>query len=185
MTIRPIRSEATYDEALGEIDRLMGAAPGTPESDRLEVLVTLVERYESEHWAIEAPDPVSAPAPRSTPNRSPDGRASSSRKSRSHPESTGRSGRRETGSASSCRTPARRPGTGASPSRTSSGTIMWTATWTPCSRAPPAWLSRRAGSIRAGGIPDLAHDGHPLRRADRAGSCVSMRDSSATSATRG
>ena len=60
MTIRPIRSEAAYDEALREIDRLMGAAPGTPESDRLEVLVTLVERYESEHWSIEAPDQRSA-----------------------------------------------------------------------------------------------------------------------------
>ena len=44
MTIRPIRSEADYDEALGEIDRLMGAVPDTPESDKLEILVTLVER---------------------------------------------------------------------------------------------------------------------------------------------
>ena len=60
MTIRPIRSEADYDEALGEIDRLMGAVPDTPESDKLEILVTLVERYESEHWAIEPPDPISA-----------------------------------------------------------------------------------------------------------------------------
>ena len=59
MTIRPISSETDYNEALGEIDRLMGVAPGTPESDKLEVLVTLVERYESEHWAIEAPDPIS------------------------------------------------------------------------------------------------------------------------------
>ena len=60
MTIRPIRNETDYDEALAEIDGLMGVAPGTPESDRLEVLVTLVERYESEHWAIDAPDPISA-----------------------------------------------------------------------------------------------------------------------------
>ena len=60
MTIRPIRNEADYDEALAEIDRLMEAAPGTPESDKLEILVTLVERYESERWAIEAPDPISA-----------------------------------------------------------------------------------------------------------------------------
>lgn len=52
MNTRPIRNEADYDEALGEIDRLMGTAPGTPESDKLEILVTLVERYESEHWAI-------------------------------------------------------------------------------------------------------------------------------------
>ena len=60
MTIGPIRSETDYDEALAEIDRLMGVAPGTLESDRLEVLVTLVERYESEHWMIDAPDPNSA-----------------------------------------------------------------------------------------------------------------------------
>ena len=60
MMIRPIRSEADYDEALGEIDRLMGVALGTPESDKLEILVTLVERYESEHWVIEAPDPIAA-----------------------------------------------------------------------------------------------------------------------------
>ncbi len=59
MTTRRISSETDYNEALGEIDRLMGVAPGTPESDKLEALVTLVERYESEHWAIEAPDPIS------------------------------------------------------------------------------------------------------------------------------
>lgn len=58
MTIRPVRNEADYDAALAEIDRLMGAAPGTPEGDALEVLVTLVERYESEHWVIDAPDPL-------------------------------------------------------------------------------------------------------------------------------
>ncbi|MYK70037.1 MAG: transcriptional regulator [Gammaproteobacteria bacterium] len=59
MAISPISSETDYNEALSEIDRLMGVAPGTPESDKLEALVTLVERYESEHWAIEAPDPIS------------------------------------------------------------------------------------------------------------------------------
>ena len=58
MTTRPIRNEADYDAALAEIDRLMGAAPGTPEGDALEVLVTLVERYEAEHWVIDAPDPL-------------------------------------------------------------------------------------------------------------------------------
>lgn len=43
MTIRPTRTEADYNEALGEIDRLMGATSGSPESDELEILVTLVE----------------------------------------------------------------------------------------------------------------------------------------------
>ena len=60
MRIRPIRNETDYDAALAEIDRLMGIGPDTPESDRLEVLVTLVEKYESAHWGIDAPDPIAA-----------------------------------------------------------------------------------------------------------------------------
>ena len=60
MNIKPIRSEADYDAALTEIDGLMGVAPDTPEGDRLEILVTLVEAYEAEHWPVEAPDPISA-----------------------------------------------------------------------------------------------------------------------------
>ncbi len=59
MTVRPIKSEADYDAALAAIDRLMGAAPDTPEGDEFEVLVTLVEAYEAIHWPIEAPDPIS------------------------------------------------------------------------------------------------------------------------------
>ncbi|MCE2424707.1 MAG: transcriptional regulator [Pseudomonadales bacterium] len=59
MDIRPIKTEDDYDAALVQIDRLMGAPPDTPEGDRLEVLVTLVEAYEGVHWPIEAPDPIS------------------------------------------------------------------------------------------------------------------------------
>ena len=58
MNIKPIKSEADYDKALTVIDGLMGAAPDTPESDELEVLVTFVEAYEAERWRIEAPDPI-------------------------------------------------------------------------------------------------------------------------------
>ena len=60
MNVRPIKSELDYDEALAAIDGFMGAAPGTPESDELEVLITLVEAYEASRWPVEAPDPVSA-----------------------------------------------------------------------------------------------------------------------------
>lgn len=60
MRIKPIKCDADYDAALTAIDSLMGAAPGTPEGDELEVLVTLVEAYEAERWPIEAPDPISA-----------------------------------------------------------------------------------------------------------------------------
>lgn len=57
MKIKPIRNETDYDEALKAVDRLMGAAPGTPEGDELEVLATLVEAYEAEHWPVGPPDP--------------------------------------------------------------------------------------------------------------------------------
>ena len=60
MNIKPIKSESDYDKALTVIDDLMGAAPDTPKSDKLEVLVTLVEAYEAERWTIEPPDPISA-----------------------------------------------------------------------------------------------------------------------------
>ena len=58
--IKPIKSESDYHAVLTAIDELMGAAPGTPTSDQLEVLVALVEAYEARHWPIEAPDPISA-----------------------------------------------------------------------------------------------------------------------------
>ena len=54
MDIRPIKTEKDYAAALVEIDRLMGAPPDTPEGDRLEVLVTLVETYEGAHWPLES-----------------------------------------------------------------------------------------------------------------------------------
>jgi HTH-type transcriptional regulator/antitoxin HigA len=47
MDIRPIHTEAEYEAALAEIDRLFDAAPNTPDGDHLEVLATLVEAYES------------------------------------------------------------------------------------------------------------------------------------------
>lgn len=57
---RPIRTEADYRAALDEIERLFDAELNTPESDRLEVLTTLVEAYEQRHYPIEAPDPIEA-----------------------------------------------------------------------------------------------------------------------------
>lgn len=60
MEIKPIKSESDYEAALQEIERLFESEPGTAEGDRLEVLVTLVEAYEDEHYAIPAPDPIEA-----------------------------------------------------------------------------------------------------------------------------
>ena len=60
MQIRPIKTRADHRAALKEIERLMDAKPGTPGGDRLEVLTTLVERYEAQHEPIEPPDPIDA-----------------------------------------------------------------------------------------------------------------------------
>lgn len=56
MDTKPIRTENDYQAALTEIDRLMDAQPGTPENDRLEVLVALVEAYERSMEPIPLPD---------------------------------------------------------------------------------------------------------------------------------
>lgn len=60
MHIRPIKTKADHREALKVIDKLMGARPGTPDGDRLDVLTTLVERYEEQFDPIEPPDPIEA-----------------------------------------------------------------------------------------------------------------------------
>ncbi len=60
MDIRPIKTEEDYQAALTEIEQLFDAFPGTPEGDRLEVLMTLVEAYDDEHYSIPAPDPIEA-----------------------------------------------------------------------------------------------------------------------------
>jgi HTH-type transcriptional regulator / antitoxin HigA len=60
MDIRPIKTKADYKAALKEIEALMDATPGSAEEDRLDVLATLVQAYETEHYPIEAPDPIEA-----------------------------------------------------------------------------------------------------------------------------
>jgi HTH-type transcriptional regulator/antitoxin HigA len=58
--IHPIRSEADYEAALSEVERLWGACSGTPEGDRLDILATLIDAYESEHHPIDPPDLIQA-----------------------------------------------------------------------------------------------------------------------------
>jgi HTH-type transcriptional regulator / antitoxin HigA len=60
MDIRPIRTKADYRAALKEVERLWNADPGTPEGDRSDVLVTLIEAYEAKHHPTPAPDPIAA-----------------------------------------------------------------------------------------------------------------------------
>jgi HTH-type transcriptional regulator/antitoxin HigA len=58
MDIKPIKTDGDYRAALKEIESLMMAGSDTPEGEKLDVLVTLVEAYEAKHFPMELPDPV-------------------------------------------------------------------------------------------------------------------------------
>ena len=60
MTVFPIRTARDHRRALIEIEGLMDARRGTPEGDRLDVLATLVEAWESANDPMPLPDPIDA-----------------------------------------------------------------------------------------------------------------------------
>ena len=60
MEIKPIKTEADYEATVAEVEKLWDSRPDSPESDRLDILATLVEAYECKHYPIDPPDPVEA-----------------------------------------------------------------------------------------------------------------------------
>jgi HTH-type transcriptional regulator / antitoxin HigA len=60
MDIRPIKTKRDHHRVLKEIEGLMNAKRGTPEGERLDVLVTLVEAWEARHYPIDLPHPIEA-----------------------------------------------------------------------------------------------------------------------------
>ena len=60
MEIKPVRTKSAYRAALKEIESLMNARANTPEGERLDILVTLVEAYERKHFPMDLPDPGAA-----------------------------------------------------------------------------------------------------------------------------
>ena len=60
--LKPIKNNAQYEEALETIYKLMqkDLKPNTKESDKLEILSILVEKYEEINFAIEPPTPLEA-----------------------------------------------------------------------------------------------------------------------------
>src|SRR6478672_7369279 len=58
--LKPIRTKADYKNALEEVEELWGAKSGTAKGDRLDVLATLIDVYEAEHYPMDPPDPVEA-----------------------------------------------------------------------------------------------------------------------------
>jgi HTH-type transcriptional regulator / antitoxin HigA len=60
MEIRPIRNQQDYEAALRRVESLWDSKDSSPEGDELDVLVTLVEAYEREHFPVDLPDPIEA-----------------------------------------------------------------------------------------------------------------------------
>lgn len=60
MEIKPIKTEQDYDLALERVNQIFDAKPDTKEGDELDILVTLIEKYEAIHYSIPEPDPIEA-----------------------------------------------------------------------------------------------------------------------------
>jgi len=60
MSIKPIKTKKDYEQAMKRLEKIFDARPGTDQGDELEILSLLIEKYEDEHYPIEAPDPIEA-----------------------------------------------------------------------------------------------------------------------------
>lgn len=62
MDIKPIRTETDYQDALRDASAFFDKEPevGTPEGDRFELLLMVIEAYEQKHFAVSLPDPIEA-----------------------------------------------------------------------------------------------------------------------------
>ena len=60
MNLKPIKTEKDYNKALERLEQIFDAKQGTAVADELEILSILIEKYENEHFEIEAPDPIEA-----------------------------------------------------------------------------------------------------------------------------
>lgn len=60
VAVRPIRTDEDLEKTEEIIAELWGAKPGSPDGDRLDILMTLAWAYEREHHPIELPDPIEA-----------------------------------------------------------------------------------------------------------------------------
>ena len=60
MDIKPIKGDADYERALRRVEELWDSREGSAENDELDILTTLIEAYEREHYPIDLPDPIEA-----------------------------------------------------------------------------------------------------------------------------
>ncbi|PCJ12630.1 MAG: hypothetical protein COB04_17485 [Gammaproteobacteria bacterium] len=60
MKIKPIKTVDDYDSAIARVELLWGSKPDTLKGDILDVLITLIDAYERDHYPIDPPDPIEA-----------------------------------------------------------------------------------------------------------------------------
>src|SRR5205807_9525460 len=60
MALRLLKTEQDYHKTLARFEKIFHAKEGTRESDEVNLLAFLIERYEDEHYIINAPDPIEA-----------------------------------------------------------------------------------------------------------------------------
>ena len=60
MELKLIKTEEDYKQALARLEEIFDALPNTKESDELEIISILIEKYEEKHYKIEFPDPIEA-----------------------------------------------------------------------------------------------------------------------------
>ena len=58
MDIYPIKTQKDYRATLARVEKLMNAKPGSAEEDELEILATLIEAYEANHYSIPDAHPL-------------------------------------------------------------------------------------------------------------------------------
>lgn len=58
--LKPLKTEKDYRAALAEAKKCWNARPGSPESDRLDILATLIDAYEAANFPFDTPDPIDA-----------------------------------------------------------------------------------------------------------------------------
>ena len=60
MKLKVIKTEKEYLNALKRLEVIFDSSADTPEGDEADILGLLIEKYEEEHYPIEAPDPIEA-----------------------------------------------------------------------------------------------------------------------------
>ncbi|MHC8328905.1 helix-turn-helix domain-containing protein [Pseudomonas sp. MDT2-39-1] len=62
MNIHPIHTDEDYRAALKNVSALFDnePEPGTPEGDYFDIMITLIEAYESKQFPVDLPNPIDA-----------------------------------------------------------------------------------------------------------------------------